>query len=178
MNLTRDRARSIGWALILTVCFALVMVLTFRVNAIKSQVRLAERQIIALKREKIALETEFETRANQQQLRQVNEVEFGYEAPGAQQYIEGERQLVAFGKPRGPGAPEPIRVARRDDGADEASTFPAMVSPLTGKAIAAEVPAGGTRKPAEAADLKDRLARVELRATQKPVTGKRGVRQE
>jgi hypothetical protein len=85
---------------------------------------------------------------------------------------------VAFGKPRGPGAPEPIRVARRDDGADKASAFPAMVSPLTGKAIAAEIPAGGTRKPAEVADLEDRLARVELRATQRRVAGKGGVQQE
>ena len=164
MNLTRDRLRSIGWAVILTVCCALTLVLTFRVNAIKSQVRLAERQIVALKQEKIALETEFETRANQQQLRAVNDVEFGYEAPKAEQYIEGERQLIAFGKPRGPGAPSPIRVARRDAGADEESAFPAMVSPLTGKAIAAEVPAGGTRKPTSAANLEDRLARIELRA--------------
>ncbi len=165
MNLTRDRLHSMGWAVILTVCTALTLILTFRVNAIKSQVRLAERQIIALKRDKISLETEFETRANQQQLREVNDVEFGYEAPNADQYIEGERQLAALGKPRGPDAPPPIRVARQDVGEETASTFPAMVSPLTGKALAAEVPADGARKPAEVGDLKDRLARIELRAT-------------
>ena len=171
MNLTRDRVRSIGWAVILTVCLALTLVLTFRVNAIKSQVRLTERQIVALKQEKIALETEFETRANQQQLRAINDVEFGYEAPRAEQYLEGERQLASLGKPRGPGAPAPIRVARRDEDAGEDGPFPAMVSPLTGKAIAAEVPAGGTQEPASVADLKDRLARVELRAMRKPVKG-------
>ncbi|MEJ5978710.1 hypothetical protein WG901_18800 [Novosphingobium sp. PS1R-30] len=168
MNLTRDRVRSIGWAVILTVCAALTLILTFRVNAIKSQVRLAERQIVALKQEKLALETEFETRANQQQLRAVNDVEFGYEAPKAGQYIEGERQLAVLGKERGPGAPSPIRVAHADLAEDEGSAFPAMVSPLSGKAIAAEMPAGGTRKPAEASDLKDRLARIELRSTRKP----------
>jgi len=167
MNLTRDRVRSIGWAVILTVCAALTLVLTFRVNAIKSQVRLTERQIVALKQEKLALETEFETRANQQQLRAVNDVEFGYEAPKAGQYIEGERQLAVLGKARGPNAPSPIRVAHNDLSEDEESGFPAMVSPLSGKAIAAEVPAGGTHKPAEAADLKDRLARIELRSTRK-----------
>lgn len=167
MNLTRDRVRSIGWAVILTVCAALTLVLTFRVNAVKSQVRLTERQIVALKQEKIALETEFETRANQQQLRNVNDVEFGYEAPKAGQYIEGERQLASLGKPRGPGAPEPIRVARQDVEEGPLSGFPAMVSPLTGRAIAAEVPAGGTHKPAEPRDLKERLARVELRSTRK-----------
>ena len=168
MNLTRDRVRSIGWAVILTVCAALTLVLTFRVNAIKSQVRLAERQIVALKHEKLALETEFETRSNQQQLRAVNDVEFGYEAPKAGQYIEGERQLAVLGKARGPNAPSPIRVAHHELAEAEGSGFPAMVSPLSGKAIAAEVPVGGTRKPAEASDLKDRLARIELRSTRKP----------
>jgi hypothetical protein len=166
MNLTRDRVHSIGWAVILTVCAALTLVLTFRVNAIKSQVRLTERQIVALKQEKIDLETEFETRANQQQLRALNDVEFGYEAPRADQYIEGERQLAQLGKPRGPGAPEPIRVATVSAGDDTRSAL-AMVSPLTGKALAAEVPSQGMHKPASAADLKDRLARIELRSDEK-----------
>jgi hypothetical protein len=172
MNLTRDRVRSLGWAVILTVCVALTLVLTFRVNATRSQVRLAERQIVSLKQEMIALETEFETRANQQQLRAINDVEFGYEAPRADQYIEGERKLLAYGKPRGPDAPEPIRVARQDAETEIESGFPAMVSPLTGRAIAAEVPAGGARKPASAAELEDRLARVELRASAPAPRGK------
>ena len=43
MNLTQDRLRSVGWAVCLTVCAAFVLALTFRVNAVKSQVRLAER---------------------------------------------------------------------------------------------------------------------------------------
>lgn len=162
MNLTRDRVRSIGWAFILTVCAAMTLALTFRVNAVKSQVRLAERQIVALRQEKMFLETEFETRANQQSLKTLNDVEFGYEAPTAGQYIEGERQLAALGKPRAPGAPTPIRVAAASV-EEDAGAFPAMVSPLTGKAMAAEVPAQGTRKPADAAGLKERLARIELR---------------
>jgi hypothetical protein len=170
MNLTRDRVRSIGWAVILTVCAALTLVLTFRVNAVKSQVRLTERQIVALKQEKIDLETEFETRANQQQLRALNDVEFGYEAPKADQYIEGERQLAQLGKPRAPGAPEPIRVAVNTQGDDTPSVLPAMVSPLTGKALAAEMSKQGQHKPTDAAGLKDRLARIELRASDKVKT--------
>lgn len=162
MNLTRDRVRSIGWAFILTVCAALTLALTFRVNAVKSQVRLAERQIVALKQERLFLETEFETRANQQSLKSLNDVEFGYEAPTAGQYIEGERQLAALGKARAPGAPSPIRVAVAST-PDDGGGFPAMVSPLTGKAIAAEVPAEGVRKPTSAAGLKERLARIEAR---------------
>lgn len=162
MNLTRDRVRSIGWAFVLTVCFGLLLALTFRVNAVKSQVRLAERQLVSLRQEKLFLETEFEARSNQQQLKVLNDVEFGYQAPRAEQYIEGERQLVALGKPRPAGAPEPIRVAAVAGG-DEAGAFPAMVSPLTGKAVAAEVPEGGPREQIDSAGLGQRLARIHLR---------------
>ena len=161
MNLTRDRVRSIGWALVLTICGGLLLALTFRVNAVKSEVRLAERELVALRQEKLFLETEFEARSNQQQLKALNDVEFGYEAPRAEQYIEGERQLLALGKPRGPGAPKPIRVASAATG-DEQSAFPAMVSPLTGKAIAAEIPAEGARKPVDTSSLNRRLARITL----------------
>ncbi|HEX7751191.1 MAG TPA: hypothetical protein VF440_02210 [Novosphingobium sp.] len=159
MNLTRDRVRSIGWAVILTVCGALVLALTFRVNAVKSQVMLTERQIVAVKQEKLFLETEFLTRANQQQLKNLNDVEFGYQAPAADQYIEGERQLASLGKPRGPGAPSPIRVAGAGE-TDDTPALIAMVSPLSGKAIAAEVPAGGVEKPAQASALGERLSRL------------------
>ena len=34
MMLTRSHARSIGWAAILAVCFALTVALSFRVNAV------------------------------------------------------------------------------------------------------------------------------------------------
>jgi hypothetical protein len=160
MNLTRDRIHSIGWAVILTVCVAMTMALTMRVNAVKSQVSLAERKIVSLRREKLLLETEYQTRANQQQLSILNEVEFGYKAPTPGQYLEGERQLAVLGKPRAPGAPAPIRVAHAP--ADEKSpTLVAMVSPLTGKALAAEAPTGTERKPASAARLAARLSRLD-----------------
>jgi hypothetical protein len=170
MNLTRDRVRSIGWAFVLTVCFAALLALTFRVNAVKSQVRLAERQLVALRQEKLFLETEFEARSNQQQLKALNDVEFGYEAPRAEQYIEGERQLVALGKARAPGAPTPIRVATAADDGDELGgqgAFPTMVSPLTGKAVAAEVPEGGVHRQIDPAGLNQRLARINLREAAK-----------
>jgi len=105
MNLTRDRMRSIGWAALLVICAALTLVLMVRVNAVKSEVQLAQRQINALKQEKLILETEFLTRASQQQLRNLNAIEFGYQAPTAGQYLEGERQLAALGKVRAVDAP-------------------------------------------------------------------------
>ncbi len=166
MNFTRDRVRSFGWAFVLTVCFAMTMALMMRVNAVKSQVRLAERQVIALKREKIFLETEFETRANQQQLRVLNDVEFGYLAPTSGQYLDGERQLASLGKPAAADAPRPVRVAAALSDRDDA-VFTAMVSPLTGKAIAAEVPRETRRKPVDTASLDKRLSQVRAReATQ------------
>lgn len=168
MTMTRDRLQSIGWVAVLLVCFALLIALTFRVNAVKSQVRLTERQIAALQNNNTFLETEFETRANQQQLRALNDVEFGYKAPTAKQYLEGERQLAMLGKPAAPGSPEPIRVAAADPlppaapGALARTSVMAMVSPLTGKAMAAEAPkAAAGRRTLTVTNLGDRLSHLD-----------------
>lgn len=160
MNLTRDRMRSIGWAAVLLTCFTFTVILTFKVNAVKSQVRLTERQILSVKQDKLLLETEFETRANQQQLRSLNQVEFGYQAPAAGQYLEGERQLATLGEERGPDAPNPVRVAKADL---PTGTISEMVNPLTGKAMAAEPRPEGKRKATTAATLSDRLGTVDSR---------------
>lgn len=172
MKLTRDRLHSIGWVAVLTVCAALTLGLTLRVNAVKSQVRLAERQIVALRLQKTMLETEFETRANQQQLKAMNDVDFGYQAPTAGQYLEGERQLAVLAKPRAPDAPTPIRVASAAGA--QPKGFPALVSPLSGKAIAAELApetamaprrkAAAVTAAASGADRLTRLDHVEVRA--------------
>jgi hypothetical protein len=134
MRAAGSRLRQLGWMACLAVCLAVFAGLTFQVNAVKSQVRLAERRIVSLQRDKMLLETEFETRASQQQLAQWNAVDFGYQAPTADQYLEGERQLAALGEPRTPDAPAPIRVARAAD-TTEGAPFPALVSPLTGKPV-------------------------------------------
>ena len=135
MMVTARRLRSIGWMATLVVCVALVMVLAFRVNALRSQVHLSQAKIIALKQETMYLETEFETRANQQQLKTWNDVEFGYVAPIASQYLDNERQLASYAKPIEPDAPAPIRVASADDAVVAAAAFPAMVSPMTGRPV-------------------------------------------
>ena len=108
------RIRQIGWLVILATCLASFLALTFKVNAVKSEVRLIERQIIAAEKSKLMLETEFQTRASQAQLAAWNQVEFGYDAPRADQYVEHERQLAFLGTPRGADAPDMIRVARAD----------------------------------------------------------------
>lgn len=164
MNMTRDRLQSIGWAAVLLVCFTMLVALTFRVNAVKSQVRLAERQIAVLEQDNKFLETEFETRANQQQLRALNDVEFGYQAPTSSQYLEGERQLAALGQPAAPGSPSPIRVASAES-AIEKTNIVAMVSPLTGAPsvakAAAQVAKVDGRHALTVANLGDRLSRID-----------------
>ncbi len=65
--MSSSQARSLGWMAVLAICFALVVILSFKVHAVKSEVLLAERQVIALQRETILLETEFQTRASQRQ---------------------------------------------------------------------------------------------------------------
>lgn len=175
MNLTRDRVHSIGWISVLLICAALTIALTLRVNAVKSQVHDAEKRILYVQRDIDFLETEFQTRSNQQALKQLNDLEFGYKAPGAAQYIEGERQLAALGKPAAPGAPQPIRYANADRREREDSESPllAMVSPVTGATAAVPEqpakPAASSKgdperaEPARnAASLGKRLARIEL----------------
>lgn len=142
MSLRQRQMRSLGWAAVLAVCVLLFVLLSLRVHAVKSEVLLAERQIIALKRESMLLETEFETRASQRQLVEWNAVEFGFAAPRADQFLEGERQLASLGQPRVPGAPAQIRFARAEAAGDDeagAGSPPravnAMVSPLSGEKV-------------------------------------------
>jgi hypothetical protein len=124
--------RRISWIAALAVCTALYLMLHFKVHAVRSQVIAAERQIVSLEQKRLLLETEFETRANLLQLAAWNSIDFGYTSPTAGQFLESERQLVSFGSPRAPGAPEPIRVA---SAVVDVPAFPAMVSPLTGKPV-------------------------------------------
>ncbi|MGB5779092.1 MAG: hypothetical protein WBH10_08455 [Allopontixanthobacter sediminis] len=125
-----SRLRQTGWIVLLALCAAVFLVLTFHVNSVKNKVHLAERTIIALELEKQTLEIEFEARANQQQLANWNKIDFGYDAPKANQYLDSPRQLAALGLARGPGAPEPIRLARAET--EDETTLISMVSPLTG----------------------------------------------
>jgi len=129
-----SRLRRMGWIAVLAICTILYLGLHLKVHAVRSEVVRSERQIVALEDEKTLLETEFETRASQQQLASWNRVEFGYAAPTASQFVGSERQLARFGTPRAAGAPEPIRVAALASG-ETPPAFPKFVSPLTGKPV-------------------------------------------
>ncbi|GAM03228.1 MAG: hypothetical protein VYD90_06185 [Pseudomonadota bacterium] len=187
MNLTQDRVRSIGWITVLAICAAMLVALTLRVNAVKSEVYAAEKRIVYTQQQINFLETEFQTRANQQALKKLNDLEFGYAAPGAGQYLEGERQLAALGAAPGPDAPAPIRYANAEPAdipgedvaeraEEKAGSLLAMVNPVSGATAAAmpeeerrrEVAAAKTRDAdrealrAEAADLSRRLASINI----------------
>jgi hypothetical protein len=120
---------------VLAVCFALVVILSFKVHAVKSQVLLAEREVIALQRETLLLETEFQTRASQRQLATWNTLEFGYDAPRAGKFLDGERQLASLGQRPGPNAPAPIRRARADIAGDGSAADAPMRSPVSSATV-------------------------------------------
>lgn len=159
-----SRLRQASWIATLLVCTALFIALTLKVNAVKSDVRLAERRIVSLERQKLLLETEFETRSNQQQLAAWNNVDFGYQAPGADQFLETERQLADLGTPRAKGAPEPIRVAANATG-DGEQPFPVMVSPVTGKPVELGELSVGQHAGSLSARRRSGPARIALSAT-------------
>lgn len=158
-----SRLRQASWAGALSAALALFLALTFHVNAIKSEVRLAERRIVSLEREKLRLETEFESRASQRQLAEWNAVDFGYVAPRAGQFLSSEAQLASLGVPMRADAPQPIQVARAAPPVVEDSPLTDWVSPLTGQPMAEEAReavADGARRAAakSAATLAERLA--------------------
>ena len=158
-----SRLRQASWAAVLSAALGLFLALTFHVNAIKSEVRLAERRIVSLEREKLLLETEFESRASQRQLAEWNAVEFGYVAPRADQFLEDERQLASLGTPLRADAPQPVRIALAASPVEEESPLADWVAPLTGQPLAAEARAAvsdGARRAAAkgAATLAERLA--------------------
>ena len=168
MIASRTSLRRIGWAVLLAVCCAVLFAMSLRVNALRSEVRRTENRIVALRQETMYLETEYETRSNQQQLSAWNAVDFGYVAPNAGQYLENVRQLAALGKPAGPGAPSPIRVATAPT--EVSGMMPAMVSPLTGKPLGDDTEAADAT-PVDhdkaAAALDDRLGQVDRDAREK-----------
>lgn len=135
------RIRRIGWLAALGTCIALYALLHVKVNAVHADVIRAERQIVRLEEQNMLLETEFLTRSSQVQLAAWNRVDFGFEAPRAEQFIDSPMQLASFGIPRHADAPAPIRLAGMTSGEDIAE-FPKLVSPLTGKPVDERVLAG------------------------------------
>lgn len=128
------RFRRIGWVALLTVCTLFYGLLHLQVWSVSSEVKRAERRIVALEQDKLLLETEFLTRSSQAQLAAWNRVDFGYSAPRADQFIASERQLASFGADGEQGREEALRLASFSAD-EEVAPFPQLVSPITGEPL-------------------------------------------
>ncbi|MBH5323286.1 hypothetical protein [Aurantiacibacter sediminis] len=133
-----SRIRRIGWFAALGICLALYAMLHIKVTSVHADVVRAEQQIVQLEEQKLLLETELLTRANQVQLAAWNRVDFGFQAPAADQFIEGPRQLASYGAPPSVDAPAPIRLAGMRS-VEDVPEFPQIVSRLTGRPIDANL---------------------------------------
>lgn len=110
MILAVKRLKTIGWiALIFIVAIALYP-LSLSVATLRSDLARVERDILRTRAELRYLETEFATRASLTQLAMWNDLEYGYEAPSAAQYLDGERELANLGD-EARELDKPVRVA-------------------------------------------------------------------
>lgn len=117
----RNRLHSLLWSGAVVLAAAICLVLMLQVKAVNSQIAETEKAIIATKQHIAVLETEFQTRSRQQQLVRWNEVEFGYVAPRAAQFLDAGTQLAALGKPVEILESAPIRMAAAEVEADHAA---------------------------------------------------------
>ncbi|MDE1466955.1 hypothetical protein [Aurantiacibacter sp. D1-12] len=135
---TTYRIRRMGWLAALGICIILYILLHLKVTSVHADVVRAEQRIVYLEEQKLLLETEVITRANQVQLAAWNRVDFGFAAPKADQFIDSPRMLASYGAPPMEGAPPPIRLAGMRS-AEDVPDFPQLVSPLTGRRIEANL---------------------------------------
>ncbi|WP_299309162.1 hypothetical protein [uncultured Croceicoccus sp.] len=129
--ISRNRTQAMMWSAAVLVTLAVCFALMLQVKGVKSDIAATERQILQTKQELIVLETEFQTRARQQQLVRWNEVEFGYVAPKADQFFETRQELAMLGKPVDVVAPAPMRMADAQDAthdADETGEAPVRMA--------------------------------------------------
>jgi hypothetical protein len=135
MMMTNLRLRQIGWGVLLGACIAAFAALSLSVHAVRNEVLQSDIKLVKLKKQKLRLETEFQARASQHQLARWNQVDLGYVAPRADQYLDGSVQLAALGQSDSMQGPAPIRVARADLNVERVSADRPMVSPISGTPI-------------------------------------------
>jgi hypothetical protein len=147
MTLAMKKLKNFGWVALLSVIAVLLYPLSLNVGVLHSKLVDTDRKIMETKREISFLQAELRTRANMQQLAEWNDVLYGYSAPTAEQFIDGERALAGLDG-AGPNV-KPVMVAVSDiDGTapagevgqagaaasklDEAPNAPVRVAVITG----------------------------------------------
>lgn len=108
MKLAAKRLEGIGWLALVFLVAILLYPLSLSVATLRSDLARTDREIVSVKKEIRYLETEFSARANLRQLEHWNKMEYGYVAPKASQYLEGERALANLG---GKNLRKPVKVA-------------------------------------------------------------------
>lgn len=110
MVMAKNRMRILAWAIAAIICLALLFGINLSVASQKTELARTEMQIAKIREEIRYLETEFSSRASLRQLERWNELQFGYVAPNASQYLDGERELANLSGDAG-GKTAPVRVA-------------------------------------------------------------------
>lgn len=108
MKLAAKRLEGIGWLMLVCLVAILLYPLLLSVASLRSDLARTDQKIVSVKREIRYLETEFSARANLRQLEEWNKLEYGYVAPKAAQYLEGERALASLG---GESKQAPVKIA-------------------------------------------------------------------
>lgn len=139
MILAVKRLHALGWIALIFIVAITLYPLSLSVAALRSDLNRVESDIVSTKREIRYLETEFATRASLKQLEKWNDLQYGYVAPTAEQYLEGERALARIGDDG------PVRMA--------AMTLPGpSVAPAGTIGSPFGEPTAATKKPAKEAE--------------------------
>lgn len=110
------KLQSIGLIMLVTLCFLIAYPISLRVSATRAELRKVEAQIADAKARNRMLEGDIAVLANAHQLNRWNSEYLGYVAPGAAQYLSGERALASLDRlsPPSDNAPQaPVLVAMR-----------------------------------------------------------------
>lgn len=97
MKLAAKRLEGIGWLALVLLVAILLYPLSLSVATLRSDLSRTEAKIVSVKKDIRYLETEFSARANLRQLEDWNKLQYGYAAPKASQYLDGERALANLG---------------------------------------------------------------------------------
>ncbi|MDR7101752.1 hypothetical protein [Croceicoccus sp. BE223] len=159
---SRNRMQSVMWTGSVVVATALSLVLMLQVKAVNSEIAETEKAIVATKQQIASLETEFQTRSRQQQLVRWNEVDFGYVAPRADQFLDGRAELASLGKQVEIIDAQPVRMAVADaQGEDRGEVATRAAAPVR---MASAEPASAPALKGEAEKPAIRLAQAETKA--------------
>ncbi|MEO0440244.1 MAG: hypothetical protein AAF067_05145 [Pseudomonadota bacterium] len=172
MKLAAKRLEGIGWLMLVCLVAILLYPLSLSVASLRSDLARTDQKIVSVKREIRYLETEFSARANLRQLEEWNKLEYGYVAPEAAQYLQGERALASLGGGMQTREPVRIAVANTMDEVEPAGIIGSVFATASAKtpsveveeasAVAASEPseAAGSPQPAELTPRNNRTERV------------------